>query len=294
MIRKLVILLCSVRTGAGNIHGNHSWTEYHSLQRHQEYLQYLQQNYPQLAEVEEIGISHKARPILLLKICPYRKCGTRPAIWFDSGIHGREWIGPAVMAFLARELVERNEENRRLTQLYDWYLLTVANPDGYHETFTGDREWRKNKNPRHANTCDASRRHFGVDLNRNFGYFWADDRADPNNPCSQNYHGEAEFSEPEARAIRDFLLKRKGKVVIFNTVHSAGEKFVIPWGHTDKPFKNEDILMELLKAGRAAMGQHGERYIIGNLRKTYGIVAHGGSVNWAAGVLRAKFPFVPN
>ena len=55
-----------------------------------------------LSKVEEIGRSHEARPILLLKICPNRKCGARPAIWFDSGIHGREWIGPAVMSFLAR------------------------------------------------------------------------------------------------------------------------------------------------------------------------------------------------
>ena len=43
---------------------------------------------------------------------------------------------------------------------------------------------------------------FFLNLFRNFGYFWADDRADPNEPCSQNYHGEAEFSEPESRAIR--------------------------------------------------------------------------------------------
>ena len=30
----------------------------------------------------------------------------------------------------------------------------------------------------------------------------------------------------------------------------AGEKLVIPWGHTDEKFKNEDILTELLTAGR--------------------------------------------
>ena len=30
----------------------------------------------------------------------------------------------------------------------------------------------------------------------------------------------------------------------------SGEKFVIPWGHTDEAFANEDILTELLAAGR--------------------------------------------
>ena len=41
--------------------------------------------------------------------------------------------------FILQELVEKNDETRRLTQLFDWYLLIVANPDGYQETFTGDR-----------------------------------------------------------------------------------------------------------------------------------------------------------
>jgi len=264
-----------------------TWNDYHPLQHHQEYLHYLYREFPHIAQVEKIGVSHENRPILLLKICPNRKCGEKPAIWIDGGIHGREWISPAAVAYLAKELVVRNEAHKRVTNLFDWYLLTVANPDGYSQTFSGHRMWRKNKNPKYAQKCKNS---YGVDLNRNFGYFWADNRTNPNNPCSNNYHGEAEFSEPESRAIRDFLLKLRGEIAIFNTVHAAGEKFVIPWGHTDEPFKHEGILTELLKAGRSAMGKHGERFTIGNVKKSYGIVAHGGSVNWAAGVLGLKFP----
>ena len=75
---------------------------------------------------------------------------------------------------------------------------------------------------------------------RNFAYFWEDERKEANDPCSINYHGERAFSEPESRAIRvnsfgnycefflnstnnqDFLMKSKGKIAIFNTVHAAG------------------------------------------------------------------------
>ena len=36
---------------------------------------------------------------------------------------------------------------------------------------------------------------------------------------------------------QDFLLPRyKGQVVIYNSVHAAGQAFVIPWGHTGKKY----------------------------------------------------------
>jgi len=265
-----------------------TWTEYHPLQNHQDYLHCLHDNYPQIAQVETIGWTHERKPILLLKICPNRNCGDRPVIWMDGGVHGREWISPAAVSYLARELVVMYKATKKMTRMFDWYLLTVANPDGYQHTFSTDRRWRKNKNPDYADKC---RNGSGVDLNRNFGYFWDDDRAIANNPCSTIFHGDSAFSEPETRAIRDFLLKSKGKILIFNTVHAAGEKFVIPWGHTGTPYKHQAVLTEMLEEGRRAMREQGERFEIGNVMKTYGIVAHGGSPSWAAGSLGVRFAF---
>ena len=53
MVRLEIILLCSLKVVniLASSSGNLTWTEYHPLEHHQEYLQYLQQNYPQLAEV---------------------------------------------------------------------------------------------------------------------------------------------------------------------------------------------------------------------------------------------------
>merc|ERR1719347_440043 len=86
-----------------------TWTAYHPLQQHQQYLHCLHNNYPQIAQVETIGRSHERRPILLLKICPSRACGARPVVWVDGGVHGREWISPAAVSYLARELVMKNK-----------------------------------------------------------------------------------------------------------------------------------------------------------------------------------------
>ena len=47
------------------------------------------------------------------------------------GIHAREWISPATATFIMKQLVERNYENQDLTDFYDFYILPVANPDGW-------------------------------------------------------------------------------------------------------------------------------------------------------------------
>ena len=49
------------------------------------------------------------------------------------GIHAREWISPAVVTFMANELVKRysKRSDYPLIQYFDWYFLPNGNPDGY-------------------------------------------------------------------------------------------------------------------------------------------------------------------
>jgi murein tripeptide amidase MpaA len=48
----------------------------------------------------------------------------------DAGIHAREWMAPPVALYVAHQLT--TAENREtLLELADWYILPVANPDGY-------------------------------------------------------------------------------------------------------------------------------------------------------------------
>jgi len=84
--------------------------------------------YPDLATVVEIGQSTEGRPLRVLKISngPGKK-----ALFADAAIHAREWITPPVILKIAFELLENYQTNKALVDMVDWYILPIANPDGY-------------------------------------------------------------------------------------------------------------------------------------------------------------------
>ena len=85
----------------------------------------------------------------VVKICKGRGgCGQKPAMWIDGGMHAREWISPAVTTYIIKKLLDDKKNkfsNRHLTDKLDWYILPLANPDGYAWSRTEDRLWRKNR-----------------------------------------------------------------------------------------------------------------------------------------------------
>ena len=46
-----------------------------------------------------------------------------------AGIHAREWISPATVTYVMKELVT-NPQYRPLLQMFDFFILPVTNPDG--------------------------------------------------------------------------------------------------------------------------------------------------------------------
>lgn len=71
----------------------------------------------------------------------------------------------------------------------------------------------------------------GVDLNRNYGVDWDENKIFPNakDPCFEFYAGHEAFSEPETRAIRDFLEKHKDEIKFVINFHSNGNSFMWPF-----------------------------------------------------------------
>ena len=80
------------------------WTDYHPLEDMYSYWDYLEATYDWIS-TETIGQSYEGTDMRVLKVCrDATGCGNKPAMWFDGGIHAREWVSPAVATYMAMEL----------------------------------------------------------------------------------------------------------------------------------------------------------------------------------------------
>ncbi len=171
--------------------------------------------------------------MVVLKICQ-GECGSRnPVMWIDSGIHAREWIGPSSALYMIDHLLAKlgNDESDLVDDM-DWIFLPVVNPDGYEYTWEVDRNWRKTRQIFEDSAC------VGTDPNRNFGYQWMTGGASPLH-CSDTYGGPEPWSEIEVANVRDFLLEQNN-VVYYQSLHSAANTIMYPWGYTCSLVGNPD------------------------------------------------------
>lgn len=55
-----------------------------------------------------------------------------PAIFIEANIHAREWISSAAATWIINELLSSDDPTtREIANTIDWYILPVANPDGF-------------------------------------------------------------------------------------------------------------------------------------------------------------------
>ncbi|XP_076285716.1 carboxypeptidase B isoform X2 [Lasioglossum baleicum] len=255
------------------------WTSYHRLDDIHTYLDYLAETFPGVCSVVSIGNSVEGRPLKVLRISNGKP--NVPALWIDGGIHAREWISPAAVTYIIDYLVDNSESLET-----DYYILPVANPDGYEYTFTRDRLWRKNRRRAIGSSCT------GVDLNRNFGYRWGG-KGTSKDPCREIYAGSGPFSEPETNAIKNFFEASAANFKAYLTFHSYGQFILYPWGYdrrvppdyADLDRVGKDIAMAMRKAG----GEN-SAYTVGNSATTL-YAASGGSDDWAKAILKMKYTY---
>lgn len=61
-------------------------------------------------------------------------------------------------------------------------------------------------------------------------------------PCSETYRGPSAHSEPEVKAIVDFV-KSHGKIKAFVSIHSYSQMLLYPYGYTTTPCKDQAELV---------------------------------------------------
>lgn len=122
--------------------------------------------------------------------------------------------------------------------------------------------WRKNTKP--FGRCR------GVDLNRNFDANW-NGVGSSNDSCQCNFGGPKAFSEPESRAIKNFLdtFAESFRIEAFFSLHSFSQLFMFPYGYSNRKVHNYEDLKKIgRKAVKAIKNTHGKIYAAGSSIET--------------------------
>ncbi|XP_072097248.1 carboxypeptidase A1-like isoform X3 [Mobula birostris] len=235
-----------------------NYRSYHPLKEIYRWIKNIAAENPQLVRRMRIGRSSQGRAIYVLK---FSTGHGHPAVWIDGGIHGREWIAPAVAIWMAKKITTDYGNNTSFTSLLnkiDIFMVIMANPDGYVYSQTKNRMWRKTMSKSPGTHC------FGVDPNRNFDANFGGNGSS-RVPCSESYCGPHAHSEPEVKAIVDFI-KKHGNFVAFITLHSYSQRLMYPYGYTqDTPENVEELDTLAREATEALASLYGTRYSHGSI-----------------------------
>ncbi|XP_040571453.1 carboxypeptidase B [Lepeophtheirus salmonis] len=222
-----------------------NWKHFQNIDVIHDFLYETARINPSIASVFSIGKSYEGRDLLILKVgTPSPQGNIKPAIFIEGGIHAREWISPAATTYMIKEFVFNYKKNKEILEAIDLYILPVMNPDGYAYTFRKDRLWRKSRSRNGGLLGSILPACVGVDLNRNFGYKWLAQnsllhaRGGSSLSCLETYAGTSPFSEPETRALGNFLLGHRDIFQAYLSIHSFGQKVTYPWSYTKAKVKD--------------------------------------------------------
>ncbi|XP_041984629.1 carboxypeptidase B-like [Aricia agestis] len=265
--------------------GGFSVYEYHSYNAIRDHIEFLAKKYPDLITLQTLGNSFQGRRMKLVKISSNPNA-SNPIIFVDAGIHGREWVAPAMALYLIERLVSDPSARSELAGL-DWYILPVVNPDGYEysRTSKANRLWRKTRSKPSGYDC------FGVDGNRNYDYKWAVSGVSKN-PCDgETYAGPKPFSEIETQMVRNVMLENQKRLKLYVSLHSYGNYLVYPWGYTGEILPKEWRRLDTLakNVARAIYGAGGDHLTVMSAGKWY--PAAGGSDDYAFGVVGVPYSY---
>lgn len=228
--------------------------------------------------------SIEGNPIYCVKISDNANVDeTEPEILYTAVHHAREAESLSQLIYYMWYLLENYSTDTQIQALVDnteMYFVPCLNPDGYMYNQliepNGGGMWRKNR----RDNLDGE---FGVDLNRNYDYFWGfDDTGSAPNTDGETYRGTGPFSEPETQAISNFSIARDFKFAL--NYHTYGNHLVQPYGYLPD-LMPEDSTAYSIYGNSIAKENH---YHVGTPNQTVNYVTNGSSDDWMYGEQSTK------
>ncbi|MFH4973409.1 hypothetical protein AB6A40_000118 [Gnathostoma spinigerum] len=275
--------------------------EYYSYNEIVNWMNKLQQRYPNLVKVLHLGTTHQKRDIIGVQLGT-RHDGRARVVWISAGMHAREWASIHTAMYIIDALILGYDHDPEITDILDNLEIQVypcINPDGYEFTRSSPsdplvRLWRKNLSPEHCGEMVKGKKKLcceGVDLNRNFDYNFAQ-VGTSHEPCAETYHGPAPFSEPETRAMRDAIMKLRHRLDAVIDLHTYSQLWVYPFSDKKGTYSDdvEDLKALARKAVTALAKPYGTIYRYGTGPDMIYAYA-GGSTDWAKKVAKIKYTY---
>ncbi|CAM9425525.1 unnamed protein product [Ectocarpus fasciculatus] len=259
---------------------------YHDYEEVHAYIDSLAAEFPALAVTSSIGQTYYGKAQRLITMSTDPSAG-KPILWFDGGLHAREWITVATVTYLSDFLLRGYGSDADATFLLDTFdvmICPILNVDGYDYTWTTDRMWRKTLSPNDSSKCN------GTDPNRNWDFHWGEAGSSPVG-CSDSYQGPSAASEIEVQNVQNYLFDNKDKLAGYINFHSYSQDWMSPWGYTDELPPDYDTQNALSEAAVAAIkATHGKTYEYGLIATTV-YPASGSSADYVYGVCGVKYSY---
>jgi len=249
------------------------------------HLDHMADLYPDLITVKQPAstlTSIEGRPIYYVKISDNaNQSEEEPQVLYTGMHHAREGIGMQHLLFYMYYILEHYNTDPDIKALIDnteMYFVPIINVDGYQYNITtqpnGGGMWRKNR----RNNGGGS---FGIDINRNYGFFWGyDDQGSSPYPSDETYRGNAPFSEPETQIMKEFCEAHNFKIAL--NYHSYSNLLLYPWGYISDACPDDNVFAEYSR--RLSADNH---YTYGPGSTTI-YPTNGGSDDWMYGEQTTK------
>jgi hypothetical protein len=246
------------------------WKHYHNYTEIVDTLIFLNETYPNHADVFTIGKSWQNRSIYCIRLTNESNTRPKPQVFFVGYHHAREPITAELALYFAVDAVTKFGTNVTITQMLnssEIYVVPALNVDGF-DLFKVNDWQRKNARPidedhdglvnedppEDENHDGFIEQLYNLTNGRFIRWEGVDNDGDGQNGedwvggvdlnrnydyqwqsgssdlGSEIYKGPAPFSEPETQAIRNLVLSHNFTYAI--SFHSGAELILYPWGWT--------------------------------------------------------------
>lgn len=261
-------------------HGININGAYHTYTELEQEIRDIENRFPSIIQVKDIGKSLESRSIYAVKISDnVSEDEDEAEVIFIGCHHAREWISVEVPFLFIKHLAEQYESNTSIKSLVDKseiWIIPLLNPDGLEYSIYVYRYWRKNM----RDNGDGS---YGVDLNRNYDYMWGiDNVGSSSNTTSSVYRGTAPFSEPETQAVRDLFRDRNFQALV--SYHSYSQIIIYPWGYTPEAPPDSTLHHQIVsKMSDLMWAVNGRTYSYGQAGQAM-YLTNGDTTDWSYGI----------